>query len=69
MLAKSSPTETPAVKSASEIYACEIRHNGCKGYALATVWMNLYTQNSGPEQITCFTKTTEESRDDTLCVK
>ena len=42
----------------------KMRH-GCKGCALVTVWTNFCTQNSGPERITSFTKTTEQSRDDT----
>ena len=43
----------------------KIWHNGCKGCALVHVWMNLCTQNSGPEWITSSTKTTEQSCDDT----
>ena len=34
-------------------------------HSRVTVWTNLCTQNSGPEWITAFTKTTEQSRDDT----
>ena len=35
------------------------------GCALVTVWTNLCTQNSGPERITSFTKTTEQSCNNT----
>ena len=34
-------------------------------HSRVNVWTNLCTQNGDPERITSFTKTTEQSRDDT----